>query len=183
MNALQPLLFALTVIAVLRALLQYTDADFNNNISQIVHKLTKFPIMVLRRFVPRIQGSDLGSPFLLALLLATFDRYLYLSASDTPIQIVALLVLALVQILQIALNIVTFAILIRVILSWVYRKSNSFTRLILTFTEPILAPARRLIPTLGGIDFSPILVLLALELGGNIITRFLANIAYQLLRS
>ncbi|MFZ1631998.1 MAG: YggT family protein, partial [Anaerolineae bacterium] len=56
-----------------------------------------------------------------------------------------------------------FAILIRVLLTWFPNldRSNPLVQLLSSVTDPILEPARRLIPPFGGLDISPILVLFA----------------------
>ena len=57
-----------------------------------------------------------------------------------------------------------FAILIRVLLSWVrVDPYNPLVRILYQITEPILAPFRRLIPPASGLDFSPIVAFFALE--------------------
>ena len=68
-----------------------------------------------------------------------------------------------------------FAILIRVLLSWVPNldRSNPLVQLLTSVTDPILEPARRLIPPFGGLDISPILVLFALQLLESVLLRAL----------
>jgi len=62
------------------------------------------------------------------------------------------------------LNLMFFAILIRVILSWVSPGvHNPVTAVLWSVTEPVMAPVRRLIPPIGGLDLSPIFVLIALQ--------------------
>jgi YggT family protein len=68
-----------------------------------------------------------------------------------------------------------FAILVRVLLSWFPNldRSNPLVQLLTSVTDPILEPARRLIPPFGGLDISPILVLFALQLLESVLLRAL----------
>ena len=71
----------------------------------------------------------------------------------------------LIQFLTILITILTWAILIRVLLSWIPNldRSNPLVQLLDQVTSPVLEPARRIIPPLGGMDFSPIVVILVLQ--------------------
>lgn len=67
-----------------------------------------------------------------------------------------------------------FAILVRILLTWVpMSQDNAIVRLLNQITEPILAPARRIIPPMGGIDFSPMVVLLVLYIGQRLLVSLL----------
>lgn len=77
--------------------------------------------------------------------------------------------LALFQTIDLALNLYTWVLIASAIFSWLYafnviNSSNQFVDAIGTFlynvTEPVLRPIRRIMPDLGGIDISPIIVLL-----------------------
>lgn len=77
--------------------------------------------------------------------------------------------LALFQTIDLALNLYTWVLIGSAIFSWLYafnviNSSNQFVGAIGTFlynvTEPVLRPIRRVMPNLGGIDISPIIVLL-----------------------
>ncbi|MFZ2422587.1 MAG: YggT family protein [Anaerolineae bacterium] len=69
-----------------------------------------------------------------------------------------------------------FAILIRVLLTWFPNldRSNPLVQLLSSVTDPILEPARRLVPPFGGLDISPILVLFALQLLESVLLRVLS---------
>jgi YggT family protein len=76
------------------------------------------------------------------------------------------------------LRALTFLIFARVILSWIrvspYHPTwGSIIRFIYQTTDPIMEPVRRAIPPMGGLDWSPLIVLLGLS--------FLRNIIFQLL--
>jgi YggT family protein len=79
----------------------------------------------------------------------------------------------LIQFLTILLTILTWAILIRVLLSWIPNldRGNPLVQLLHQITDPVLEPARRIIPPLGGMDFSPIVVILVLQLLEQLLRR------------
>lgn len=65
------------------------------------------------------------------------------------------------------------AILIRILMSWIpnLNPDNPIVQIIRSITDPILEPARRLIPPVGGLDFSPIVVLLLLSVLQSLLSR------------
>jgi YggT family protein len=71
----------------------------------------------------------------------------------------------LIQFLTILITILTWAILIRVLLSWIPNldRGNPLVQLLIQITDPVLEPARRIIPPVGGMDLSPIVVILLLQ--------------------
>ncbi len=181
LDILRKLVEIYAVIAVLRALMQYLDADFHNPVSQFIDRATVFPIRVLRKLVPRIAGSDIGSPFVLAFIVTGIERYLFVSAQGVDSNIFALLILTPARMIDYSITIFIIAVLVRIVMSWVVRRYTSITRLVFTITEPIMRPARRVIPTFGGLDFSPILVLFLLNLADSFGVGFFESLGYQML--
>lgn len=83
---------------------------------------------------------------------------------------------AFAAIFQIFLQLYSFIILARVLMSWVNLDPYSpLARALYDLTEPVLAPVRNLLPTAGGLDFSPIIVLILLQLFGEIIFMMLTG--------
>jgi YggT family protein len=70
------------------------------------------------------------------------------------------------------IDLYTIVVLATVILSWIrLSPGNPLSQLLHRLTEPVLAPARRIIPPLGGLDLSPLLVLIALQAIRSILIR------------
>lgn len=70
------------------------------------------------------------------------------------------------------INLYTFVLLLRVVMSWFPPSSSqspmaSVQSWLYKMTEPVLAPIRRALPSMGGLDFSPMLLLIALQILGN----------------
>jgi len=85
------------------------------------------------------------------------------------------LLFSFVRILAQALNI---AILARVLLSWIpLDRNNAFVRIVYEITEPILGPIRRVLPSLGGLDLSPIVALILIQVLERVLLTLLAGLA------
>ncbi len=158
-------LFGLYVLAVmLRLLLQWVKADFYNPVSQFVVKVTAPALRPLRRIIPGYAGIDLAAVFLMVMLkLIEWWLVLYLGGLNPGLG--GVLLLAIADLLGLLLNVFLIAILIQVILSWVSPGAyNPVVGLLYRLNEPLLAPARRLLPPISGMDLSPLLVLIGLQL-------------------
>ncbi|MCU7946821.1 MAG: YggT family protein [Candidatus Thiodiazotropha sp. (ex Cardiolucina cf. quadrata)] len=158
-------LFGLYILAVLlRFLLQLGRADFYNPISQFLVKVTNPPLKILRRIIPGIGGIDLSS-IILAWLLKAIEILLILVISGGAVNLLGPIVWALPELVELMINIYLFAILIQVILSWVSPGSyNPASALLYSITGPVMRPAQKLLPPTGGIDLSPMLVMIGLVL-------------------
>lgn len=156
----------LALIAVLlRFLLQVVRADFYNPISQFLVRLTNPLVLPLRRIVPGLGGLDL-SCLLLALLLqlAAIVLLLVLNGASLP-NPVLLLAWSALGLVGLVVNIYFFALLAMIIASWVAPASRHPALLLLfQLTEPVMAPFRRMLPNMGGLDFSPILVFILINI-------------------
>lgn len=173
--------FGLYILAVmLRLLLQWVRADFYNPVSQFLVKVTNPPLRPLRRVIPGWGGIDLASVLLL-FVLELIEQFLINTALGVAQPVAGLALSAVVALLALLLNIYLFGIIIQAILSWVAPTSyNPAVGLLHSLTEPLLAPARRFIPPISGIDLSPIAVLLLLQLTKMLILAPLADVARHL---
>jgi YggT family protein len=163
-------LFSLYILAVLlRFLLQWCGADFYNPISQFLVKVTHPPLRILRRFVPSIGKIDTSS-LILVLVLQMLSDFSILLLKGVTINIGALTVLSINQLISLLLNVFVFAVFARAILSWFNPGTfNAAASILATLTEPLLDICRKVIPDLGGIDLSPLVALLLLQLAKMVI--------------
>lgn len=84
---------------------------------------------------------------------------------------------ALIRFVDFAFSLYGYILLAYIILSWFpIDRSHPALRLIARLSEPVLRPARQIIPSFGGIDFSPILVFFLLQIVRNFVIRLLAGI-------
>lgn len=175
-------LFGLYILAVLlRFLLQVVRADFYNPLAQFLVALTNPPLKPLRRLIPGLFGIDFASVVLLLLLEAA--RVVLLAVlAGAPLRPEVIAFNSIADLLQVTLNVYLFAILIRVVLSWLNPYPNPASQLLIRLTEPLLRPARRLLPPFSGVDFSPMAVMLALVLVQMLVLRPLLHYGALLAR-
>lgn len=158
-------LFGLYIALVaIRFLLQWARADFYNPISQFVVKLTSPVLRPLRQVIPGYAGMDLAA-LVLAWLLKSVELGLLVVILGVNASLFAALGWAVPAVIELFINIFLFAILIRVILSWVNPDPyNPAVSLLTRITDPIMRPAQRMIQPIGGIDLSPMVVIIGLIL-------------------
>jgi len=165
----QPAIFLIQVLfglyatlVVLRFLLQLTRADFYNPLSQFIVRATKPVLNPLRRMIPGFSGMDIAA-LVLAWLVISLEQLAILGLAGTGFQPAAAALLAIPELISLIINIFLFAILIGVIISWINPGSyNPAISLIHNLTEPLLGPVRRRMPDMGGLDLSPMVVMLGL---------------------
>lgn len=153
--------FALVVL--LRFLLQMAQADYYNPISQAVARLTQVPVAPLQKLIPRIAGRDV-SALVLAVLVKLLTFGLLLMLAGRAFEPASLVVITLVSTLSMILDIYFYAVIASVIISWVAPNSyHPAPQLIQQLTEPVFRLARKVVPPLGGLDLSPILIFLVIQ--------------------
>jgi len=165
---------------VLRFLFQWTRADFYNPISQFLVKITHPPLKLLRRFIPAVGKIDTSS-IVLALGLQMIADFTILALQGEIAGIAVLILYAFKQIVELVLNIFVFAVFARAILSWFDPGNyNPASSLLQSLTEPLLELCRKIIPDLGGIDLSPLVALVFLQLAKMMVLPPLSQLALLL---
>ncbi|MCP5424981.1 MAG: YggT family protein [Gammaproteobacteria bacterium] len=156
-------LFGFYILAVmLRFLLQWVRADFYNPLVQFLVTLTNPPLLPLRRFIPGLMGLDMASVVLMVVMQFT-EMALIISVLGQRVEFGPLILLTGVELIFLLLNIFIWAVVIQAILSWVsidYR--HPAVTLLRQLTDPVLRPVRRYLPPMGGLDLSPMVVIIGL---------------------
>tara|TARA_R110002072_G_scaffold269868_2_gene429398 strand:+ start:134560 stop:135138 length:579 start_codon:yes stop_codon:yes gene_type:complete len=149
----------------LRFLLQLSRADFYNPITQMIVRFTDPGVQIFRRFIPGFKGIDFSSlVFAIIVQCAAICALIYLAGFSLP-GVGLILTWALVGILNFVLNIYFWGMLISIIASFIAPFSgHPALVLVRQLTEPVMAPFRRLLPSMGGLDLSPIFVFLAIQI-------------------
>lgn len=158
--------FALYIVVILlRALLQWVHADFRNPISQFVWRATAVPVGFLARFVPRWRNLDIPAlVFAVALCFVNIQIDLALAAPGFGAQPLLALWWAVLKSGVLLCNFYFFTILIQALMSWISPGQYSpATALLWTINEPLLRPVRNIIPPLGGLDLSPLAIIIGLQ--------------------
>ena len=157
--------FYMTVV-LLRFLLQLARADFYNPITQFVVKATNPPLRPLRRVIPGLGGID-GASLVLAVIiqaLAFFLILIALSGGIPAINPLTLLVWAVLNVLGLIVKIYFWSVIAVVVVSWIAPQSgHPAIQLVAQITEPVMGPVRKIMPSMGGLDLSPIIVFLILN--------------------
>ena len=146
----------------LRFLLPLFRADFHNPIAQAILKVTSPLVIPVRRILPSIGKLDTATIVVcfaikyLEILIISFMT----GVRPGPMFIA---IAALFGLAMLAVNIVMFAIIIGIVISWIAPGThNPRPALVHTISEPVIRPFRRLIPPIGAIDISPIVPLILL---------------------
>jgi YggT family protein len=181
-------LFSLYIGAVvLRMLLGYAGANFYNPLSQFLVKVTNPVLVPLRRFIPSIGKIDTSAIVLALGLTIITILLLYMVASaqyfvrSYPIfagvsfNVITILLAAIIDLVKVVIWVYIISLLIQAVMSWVgSAHGNPVAPLIDSLTRPLLSPVRRVIPNIGALDLSPLVVILAL----NILLIIINNIQF-----
>lgn len=147
----------------LRIILQLVHANFYNPISQLVWKLTQPVTMPLTRLLPRWRNLDIAAVLVLA-VLAVLDILIVGSLYGQSVGSGQMLWLAALKVISLGLRLYTLCLLVVTILSWVGPGvSNPAANVLWSITEPVLRPVRRILPTISGLDLSPIPVMILFQ--------------------
>lgn len=156
--------------------MQWAHCDFYNPFSQFIVKATQPIIGPLRRVIPSMGPIDTAS-LLIALLLSVGKVFLnpYISVSGALIPIAAIFI-----VLKTAGSLIFWVLLMMSIMSWVSQGRSPVEYVLIQLTEPLLRPIRRLLPAMGGIDFSPMILVLLMYVINMGMTEFLSNVSMPL---
>jgi YggT family protein len=163
------------LLVLLRLLLQCAKADFYNPIVQSLVRITQPAITPLQSLLPTIGRINLAV-FGLALVVQVLIMVavLLLQQFSLP-SVFQLLAWSLLRLASQIIDIYFFAILFTVVLSWLAPRSlHPGAVLLYQLTEPLMGFVRRLLPDLGGLDFSPVLLLIMINLIDILVIKNLA---------
>lgn len=151
-------------VFVLRVLLQWVRADFRNQIAQAVVRLTNWLVLPLRRVLPPVGKVDTASVIAVVLAGAAMIGLLSLLAAGALPPPIEWLRLTALEIARITLQGYFYAILFYALLSFVDPSGYSpLAAVLASLCNPVLAPVRRLIPPIAGLDLSPLWVAIAIQ--------------------
>lgn len=183
---LQVVFGLLTVALLLRFYLQWVRAPYRNPLADFVNALSDFMVKPARRLIPGLWGIDLPTMLLawlmqllewLGLLLIRGLRW----PSEPGIAIAALAALAAIAVAKTLVYIVLFATLLQALLSWI-NPGSPVAPLLDAMSRPFLALFRRRIGPVGGVDLSPLLLIVTCQLLLMLPLAWLESAALGLLR-
>lgn len=155
----------LAVAFLARVYAQWARAPFRNPVSQFIVALTDWATLPLRRFIPGLFGIDLASVLAAWLLqIAYFGIMAGLTGLVlvTPESILGVVWIATVTVLRMLVYVLMGVVIVSALLSWI-NPHSPVAPFFDALARPLLGPVRRRMPSLGGIDLSPLVVLVLLE--------------------
>lgn len=163
MNFLISFLFdTYLMIVLLRLWLQLARADFYNPFCQFIVKATQPIVAPMRRVLPSIGKLDTAS-VVLALVVVIVKMLVLTFLAGQPVDVLTLLLFSTVSVIKEAGVLVFWVLLMRAILSWVNQGHNPVVLILTQLTEPFLAPIRNMLPNMGGLDLSVLIVIVAMN--------------------
>lgn len=166
-------------LILIRFLMQWMGADFFNPVAQFIVKVTKPLLNPLRKIVPAGGHYDYASLIALFALQALYG-YLMAAIQGGQISIAPLMVWTIGEIVDLTLNTFVILIIVRALLSWINPGTyNPAVSLMYNITDPLLNFGRKMIPTISGIDLSPMIIIIGLEF----LRRFISPIFQQMIVS
>jgi len=132
-----------------------------SNLGRFIFALTDWAVLPLRQFLPRIQRLDLPSllPALAVLFLLSLVKSLALMGDFETSDVLSLFT---IDTLSLIISLLTALLIIQAVLSWIQPASPA-QYVLHQLTDPMLKPIRRVLPLVGGIDLSPLVLLLLLQ--------------------
>ncbi len=169
-------------LLLLRFLLQWLRAPLRNPIGEFVMALTDFLVLRARRFIPSVRLLDSAT-----LLLALFFELIYLSLSLSVqghpfayFPLPGLLAWSIVELVKLSLYFLMAALVAQAILSWV-NPHTLFAPLLSAITQRFLRPLQRILPLIGNVDLSPLLLLVICQIVLVVPLAMLESMARRLL--
>ncbi|WP_432323039.1 YggT family protein [Yersinia enterocolitica] len=152
------------MVLLLRIWMQWVHSDFYNPFSQFVVKITQPIVGPLRRVIPSLGPIDSASLLLAFLLMTIKYPLLVLIQSGSMSLSLYNLLFGIISLVKAAGYLIFWVMIIRALMSRVSQGRSPMDYLLYQLTEPLMAPIRRILPAMGGIDFSAMVVILILYL-------------------
>jgi YggT family protein len=147
--------------------MQWQRIPFNNPIGQFIFAVSDRLVLPLRRWVPAVGRLDTASLVSAWLVKVVQSMLLWLLAGGQGSWLLVLLLSA-VGLLQLSISCLTGAVLLFAVLSWV-QPGSANSMLVDRLCQPWLTPIRRIIPLVGGIDLSSLVLLVLLQIAGMVV--------------
>lgn len=151
----------LVLLLLARFHFQWLRVPFRNPVGEFLVATTNWLVLPARRVIPGLSGLDLAT-LLLAWLVEALGMWVKLAIAGAEPSAAALAAVAAVELLRLSLYILVFALIVQAVLSWV-NPAAPLAWIFNAVTQPFLRPLRRLIPPIGGIDLTPLALIVVLQ--------------------
>ena len=170
-------------IVLLRLILQLMGADSSNPISQSIKAITDPILQPTRRYLPKFQSLDSASVIILIALQMALTWLSLKMISILDPDILSILIFSIGEIVAKFVRLLIWAIIINALISWFSVGSyHPIVDVINSITSPLLDRARKVLPMSTGLDFSPLIAIIALQLVLILIVSPLKDISNIFLR-
>ena len=161
----------LSGVCLLRLYMQYQripmSARSGNPMGKFIFALTDWLVLPLRKVLPAVGRWDTAS--LVAAFLVQLAQFLILwLLSGLGASVASVLVYAVFGLVRMAISGLTGLVIVYAVLSWVQTQSP-LADLLERLVMPVLAPVRRVLPLVGGVDLSPLVLLVLLQIAGIVL--------------
>jgi YggT family protein len=171
---------ALVALFVLRLLAEANRADFNNPICQFLYRLTNPVVRPLRKALPSVRRINLAA-LVIALVIECVKVLLIVLLAGLPVSVLGILVMGLAELLDFFLLTWIVVVFVWSLMSMLSTdRYHPVARFVTALAEPLVRPLRGRM-TIGGLDFSPTIVLLGLFLARILIAQPLQDLGGRLL--
>lgn len=182
----QSLLFLVQVIfslysvaIILRIMMRAVHADYYNPLVHAVAKITAYPVNWIKKIVPDLGKVELASVLYL-ILIVFIKAVLVIILNGYKPALLGSLVWAVGNTIALFIQVIFYIVILRALLTWIPSVQVSIQMLLAQLSEPFMAPARRVIPLIGGLDLSPIAVLIILQILTFLVANPIMNIGLSL---
>jgi YggT family protein len=148
-------------LLLLRFHFQWLRVPFRNQVGEFVLRSTGWIVLPARRVIPGLKGLDLAT-LVLAWAFQGLGEWTLAAIAGRDATLVAIALVALVDLLRYSLYILIGAVIIQVVFSWL----NPYTPaapVLDALTRPFLRPLRRFVPALGNIDLTPLVLVVVVQ--------------------
>jgi YggT family protein len=177
------------LLLMLRLILQWAGVGFRSEpILQFLYAVTQPSVAFLHGMAPRYRGKSMllwqqQQIDMAVILLLMMSEMLVLLLTTLlfgqHLSWLKLILLSIANLISLLLNIFFWSILLEVVLSWVnsYDNYNPITNILYNLNRPLLRPVRRALPAISGLDLSPLVVLLLLQVTDILVVGYLQKFA------
>jgi YggT family protein len=160
----------------LRAWLQFVRMPPYNPVSSAVLQVTNWLVLPLRRVIPGARGIDWASVVAALIAALVYVVLMVLIAGVEPLGLLPMLLLvAVLTVVKWALNLLIWLTILMALLSWLNPRSPAMP-ILYQLTAPFLNPLRRVVPQVGGVDLSPILLFVIVQVLLMVVTRLAVSL-------
>jgi|TARA_Y200000002_G_scaffold102936_2_gene83632 YggT family protein len=165
MTIVQPLFSLAMFLIAVRFLAQLCGVSGYNPISMTLRRVTNVIVLPLSRLLPSGNRFSPGALVALILIQVVFIGLMFtLEGRLDAFNVLQALIWAAIGCASLLINIIFYSVIAMIVVSFLApQSSNPAVEFIWELTEPVMAPLRRILPPMGGLDFSPIILFMALN--------------------